>query len=169
MAQIARMHYLVLRFYVYSIIDIYGSVKRITFEAKSQMELDIKTIFLTCKKFVQHQIESLETYALKFFDLVTFDEPTALNNLVSHLGTYPLRLLKNFYLFSSKDGQQLKSLTGSSYVVKTEKLVTIFELSRACLLSLVEDQKIVAEQDFSNGLVEIVVAGNEQAKSNTAN
>lgn len=158
-----------MRFYIYSIVDIYGSVKRISPEAKSQMELDLNTILLSCKKFISTGIESLEAYSTKFFELVVYDKPTALNNLVNNLKDYSLRILKNFYLFSSKEFMQRKASGSSNLVVKTEDLVTLFELSRSCLISLVEDHKIIQEGDYSSTIVELVVGGNEQAKTNTAN
>lgn len=163
------MQFLVLRFYVYSIVDIYGSVKRISPEARSQMDLDLKTILLSCRKFVTYNIDPLESYSSKFFELITYDKPTALSNLVNHLPMYPLRVLKNFFLFSSKDFMQKKGSGGSNFIVKTEDLVTVFELSKSCLISLVEDQKFIEDQDYSNFIVEIVVEGNEKAKSSTAN
>jgi hypothetical protein len=167
--KLGRMSSLIMKFYVHSIIDIYGSVKRISPEAKAQMMLDMQTVFLYCRKFVLEGVDALEAYAEKFFELVVYDKPTALSNLVTYLPEYPLRILKNFYLFASRDGGQRKSVIGSSYVVKTEDLVTIFELSRSCLISLVEDQKIIVDTDFSNTIVELVVQGNERSKTSTSN
>jgi hypothetical protein len=128
------------------------------------MLLDIRSLLMSCKNFMGQDLSDLENYYQKFFELVTYDEPTALSNLVSNLDAYPLRLLKHFYLFTAKDSLQRKSVINSNYIVKTEKMVTLFELSRSCLTSLVEDQKIIEESHFSDTLVELVVAANAEAK-----
>ena len=158
------LYFLIVKFHIYSLIDIYGSVKRISPGAKSQMILDVLFILDNSKRYVFSSLRTLEDYALDFFNIIQYDEPSALSTLVSSLGKYPLRILKNFYLYASKDVQVRKSFSSSSIVVKTEKLVTLFELSRSCLLSLVEDQKIIDPHDFSSKLVEIILASNEKAK-----
>jgi hypothetical protein len=133
------------------------------------MELDLRTVLLSCKKFIFQNLDSMEAYMTRFFDLITYDKPTALSNIVNNLNAYPLRVLKNFFLFSSKEFIQKKGSGGSNFVVKTEDLVTVFELSKSCLISLVEDQNFIEDKDFCNTLIELVVGGNEQAKSLTAN
>lgn len=162
--KVSDLQKLVVTFYIHSIVDIYGSVKRISPGAKGQMLLDIQSLLLSCKNFVNQDLSSLEHYYQKFFELVTYDEPTALSNLVSNLSVYPLRLLKHFYLFASKDNYQRKSVISSNYVVKTEKMVTLFELSRSCLISLVEDQKVIEDSHYSDVLVELVTHCSQEAK-----
>ena len=160
-----------IKFHVNSLIDIFGSVKRITPAAKSQMTLDILSILDNSKRLVKQSLRPLEDYAMEFFNIVQYDEPTALSTLVSNLGRYPLRILKNFYLYASKEVVVRKSFSSLNTVVRTEKLVTLFELSRSCLISLVDDQKAICAADYSPHLIEVVLLASDKSKSlsNTQN
>lgn len=128
------------------------------------MALDIQSLCIACKNFISYEVSILNQYFSKFFELITYEEPTALSNLVGNLSVYPLRILKNFYLFTAKEILQRKSVSNSNFVVKTEKMVTLFELSKSCLISLVEDQKIVIDSDFCETLIEFVSFSSEKLK-----
>lgn len=129
------------------------------------MTLDILSILDNSKRLIKQSLRPLEDYAMDFFNLVQYDEPSALGTLVNNLGRYPLRILKNFYLYASKDVVVRKSFSTLNTVVRTEKLVTLFELSRSCLMSLVDDQKVISSSDYSPLLIEVVLLSNEKSKS----
>ena len=155
---------MVVRFHINSLIDIYGAIKKISPAAKSQMTLDSLAVLEGSKRHVKSDLRVLEDYCLNYFSLVQYDEPTALNNIVQHLSKYPLRVLKNFYLYAGKDVAVRKGLTSSNLVIKTEKLVTIFELSRSCLCSLVEDQHYIDQEDYSPELTQLLLTAGERSK-----
>jgi hypothetical protein len=154
----------VVKFHITSAIDVYGSIKRISPAAKSQMTLDALAILDGSKRLVKVDLRPLEDYCMNYFSLVQYDEPTALNNIVQHMATYPLRTLKNYYLYSGKDITLRKGLTSSALVIKTEKLVTIFELSRSCLCSLVEDRHHINQDDCSPDLIQLLLTANDRSK-----
>ena len=95
-----------------------------------------------------------------------YDEPTALRNLVEGLQTYQLRILKNFYLYAgAKESAPRKvAFKSNSLVVKTEKLVTLFELARSCLIAMLDDEKVIVTSDYSPAVVETILSANDKAK-----
>ena len=159
------MAFLVVKFNIHSLIDIYGSVKKISPAAKNQMMLDALNVLDSSKRLLKVDFRVLEDYITKYFSLVQYDEMLALAGVANNIRNYSLRILKGFYLYSSKEMNVKKFFSTSNLVVKTEKLMTIFELSRSCLLSLVEDRKFIAQEDCSQVLIDILLAGVEAARN----
>ena len=131
------------------------------------MTLDILNMLDNCKRLLRTDMQALEDYVMTFLGFVQYDEPTALGTIVQQLSVYSLRILKNFYLSA---GQQLPAKKGAfggttPVVVKTEKLVTLFELSRSCLLSLIEDQQLIRAEHFSATLLDMLVAADKLRSS----
>jgi hypothetical protein len=129
------------------------------------MTLDILNILDSSKKLLKIELRVLEDYSMKYFALVQYDEMLALAGVANNIRNYSLRILKGFYLYASKETNMKKFFSTTNVVVKTEKLMTIFELSRSCLLSLVEDKNFIAQEDCSQILIDILLAGVETARN----